>query len=273
MPALPISSMERDEAAQIWALECWFEKKPTAAQKRQLAALFVGDTPEITSEKLPETDWIAEGQKGTEPIQSGRFYIHTPDHPASTDAKLVNFQIPAAQAFGTGHHETTAGCLAMLDAMHGLGLRPRNIIDVGTGTGLLAFAAGALWPRARLTASDLDPVCEPAVLGNARDNGVALGIAPGQLAMTIADGLEDRLLIDRAPYDLLIANILAGPLIAMAPDFASALAARGSIVLAGLLNSQAAGIIRAYREAGLRLQHRLVKGDWTILWLRQNGLA
>lgn len=267
--AMPISGQELNEAADLWALECWCEKKPSAALKKAMAALFDAPLPKITAEKLPDTDWLAESQKGTRPIQSGRFYIHTPDHPPSGDPALTSFCIPAAQAFGTGQHETTTGCLAMLDRMQLAGIAARNIIDVGTGTGLLAFAAGALWPRARLTATDIDPVCAPAVAGNMQLNGIAGGTGTGQLRMVIADGLADRTLVRRAPYDLIIANILAGPLIEMAGSFADNLAPRGSIVLAGLLNAQAADVIRAYRWTGMRLQAQLVNGDWTILWLRQ----
>ncbi len=267
--ATPISGQELDEAADLWALECWCENRPSAALKKAMAAVFDAPLPRITAEKLPDTDWLTESQKGTQPIRSGRFYIHTPEHPPSRDPALTSFCIPAAQAFGTGQHETTAGCLAMLDRMQLAGIAARNIIDVGTGTGLLAFAAGALWPRARLTATDIDPVCAPAVAGNMQLNGIAAGTGPGSLHMVIADGLGNRALISRAPYDLIIANILAGPLIEMAGSFAESLAPRGSIVLAGLLNAQAADVIRAYRWAGMRLQAQLVNGDWTILWLRQ----
>ncbi len=266
---IPISGQEIDEDAEIWALESWCEKKPTTATKNAMAALFNPPAQSIKMEKLPETDWVAESQKGTQPIQSGRFYVHTPEHDPSDDPAITSFCIPAAQAFGTGQHETTAGCLAMLDTMQIRGLQVRNIVDVGTGTGLLAFAAQQLWPRARLTATDIDPVCGPAVAGNMELNGIASGSRPGMLTTLIADGMEDKLLQSRAPYDLIIANILAGPLIDMAPEFMQTLTPRGSIVLAGLLNTQAASVISAYRKAGMRLQSQLVNGDWTILWLKQ----
>lgn len=265
---VPISGQEIDEAAQVWALECWCETQPSGALEQAMAALFDAPAPSITAEQLPETDWVSESQKGTPPIQSGRFYVHTPEHPASNNLALTSFCIPAAQAFGTGQHETTAGCLAMLDTMQSDGVKARNIIDVGTGTGLLAFAAGKLWPDACLTATDIDPVCAPAVAGNMTMNTVVGGAGPGQLTFLIADGLADPALVQRAPYDLIIANILAAPLIALAGDFAQALGRNGSIVLAGLLNTQAEDVISAYRANGLRLQTRMVNGDWTILWLR-----
>jgi ribosomal protein L11 methyltransferase len=204
---------------------------------------------------------------------AGRFYVHTPDHAPSTEAGITSFCIPAAQAFGTGHHETTAGCLEMLDAMKQQGLHPRHIADIGTGTGLLAFAGLALWPDAIVTASDIDPVCAPAVIDNARRNAVPL-CAPmeagaGTVAMIVADGMDDPALAQAAPFDLLIANILAGPLITLAADFARATAPRGNIILSGLLTSQEPDVLAAYTDPGFRLHKRLTRGDWAILWLRR----
>lgn len=256
------------DAPDVWQLDAYLAAKPTAKQRKAVAALFGDNPPTLTAEELPETDWVTESQRGVEPIRAGRFYVHTPDHAPSPEAGVRNFCIPAAQAFGTGHHETTAGCLLLLDAMRMQGLAPRHVADIGTGTGLLAFAALELWPRAVVTASDIDPVCEPAVIENAARNGVAIGNGPGQCSMVIADGMDDPHLQAAAPFDLLIANILAGPLIDMAQDFADAVTPRGNILLSGLLTTQEAKVRAAYRRAGFRLQQRLTRGDWSILWLR-----
>jgi ribosomal protein L11 methyltransferase len=156
----------------------------------------------------------------------------------------------------------------MLERMKRQGVAPRDLVDVGTGTGLLAFAAVRLWPRAFATASDIDPVCAGVVEENARLNSVPLGPDRGALLMTIADGMNDPLLLARGPYDLLIANILARPLIELAPDFAASVAPRGHVLLAGLLTTQEADVRRSYRRAGFRLARRLERGDWSILWLR-----
>lgn len=257
------------EEPDTWRLEAYTQDKPTDGERTALHALFNDPVPPILAEELPDTDWVAESQKGVDPIRAGRFRVRTPDHDALGDPRLTEFVIPAAQAFGTGQHETTAGCLEMLDIMHRQGLNPRTIADIGTGTGLLAFAALDLWPHTFATASDIDPVCGPAVVGNCALNGVPLGTARGQLAMVIADGMDDPALKARAPYDLLIANILAGPLIDMAWDFAEAITPRGSILLAGLLEVQERAVRAAYRKAGFRLHRRIVKGDWSILWLRR----
>lgn len=251
-----------------WQLDAYTTDKPSTAQREAVRALFTGKAPRLKAEQLPETDWVSESQKGTEPIRAGRFHVHTPEYPASEEPAVTSFCIPAAQAFGTGQHATTAGCLAMLDAMQRSGLSLRNIADIGTGTGLLAFAANRLWPLARVIASDIDPVCEDAVLGNAALNNVRTGSQAGQVTMVIADGMDDEALTKREPYDLIIANILAGPLIDLAPDFACALAPRGHVLLAGLLTEQEADVRRAYFRMGLRLHKRLVNGDWSILWLR-----
>lgn len=252
----------------VWRLEAYTHGKPNDAERAAVHELFDEPAPPILAEELPDTDWVSESQKGVDPIRAGRFRVRTPDHDALGDPALSEFVIPAAQAFGTGQHETTAGCLKMLDDMNAQGLVPRTIADIGTGTGLLAFAALDLWPHVFATASDIDPVCGPAVVTNCELNNIPLGSERGQLAMVIADGMDDPALQARAPYDLLIANILAGPLIEMAHDFADAVAPRGSILLAGLLEKQEDAVRAAYHKAGFRLHRRIVNGDWSILWLR-----
>ncbi len=253
-----------------WVLEAWYSAKPGKAEKRAVAALFDKIAPMFSVEKLPDEDWLTLSQQGVDPIRAGRFHIHTPEHAPAADA--VNFAIPASQAFGTGQHETTAGCLAMLDGMKQRGIIARNIADVGTGTGLLAFAALQLWPRALATASDIDDVCAEVVASNCALNGVREGARPGELTMVIADGMQHPLLDARGPYDLLIANILAGPLVELAPDFAKSVVPGGNLLLAGLLETQEPRVRRAYRNNGFRLAARMVNGDWSILWLRKRRI-
>lgn len=260
-----------EDRPQDWVLEGWYPRKPGKEQKQALAGLFACDAPEITVEKLGDEDWLALSQAGAVPIRAGRFHVHTPEFPA--DPQAIDFVIPAAQAFGTGQHRTTAGCLEMLGAMKARGVVARNIADIGTGTGLLGFAAMALWPRALSTASDIDEVCLEVVEENAALNGIALSAGPGEMTMVIAPGMDDALLRARAPYDLLIANILAGPLVELAPDFAASVEPGGSVVLAGLLaGEQENAVHRAYTRAGFRRVARLQRGDWAILWLRRRRL-
>ena len=253
-----------------WILEVWLERKPTAADKKAVAALFEGKAPKLDAEKLPDQDWVTLSQQGVDPIRAGRFHVRTPEH--DPDPSMVDFTIPASQAFGTGQHETTAACLAMLDLMKREGVTVRNHADIGTGTGLLAFVAMHLWPHALATASDIDAVCAGVVEDNAALNNVAMGNRSGQLTMIIAPGMDHALLQARAPYDLLIANILAGPLVELAPDFASSITPGGSLLLAGLLQTQEAEVRRAYQAKGLRLARRVTTGDWSSLWLRKSRI-
>ncbi|GAA4039498.1 50S ribosomal protein L11 methyltransferase [Parerythrobacter jejuensis] len=267
---LVISGSEvAEDTPDDWVLEAWFPRKPGKAQQNALKNLFEGTPPEFQVEKLPDQDWVTLSQLGVDPIRAGRFHVHTPEHDADPAPGVVNFAIPASQAFGTGQHETTAACLAMLDRMKQQGVVARNIADIGTGTGLLAFGALALWPRAVATASDIDAVCVPVVEENCRQNGIRLGSGRGSLTMVVAAGTDHPLIHARGPYDLLIANILAGPLIALASDFAAQVPSGGNLLLAGLLETQERDVRRAYRMAGFRLSHRIINGDWSILWLRK----
>jgi len=252
-----------------WQLEAWLPRRPRKADKAAITALFASGAPELVIERLPEVDWVTQSQHSLEPIRAGRFHVHTPEHPSLGLPGVRDFVIPASQAFGTGQHATTAGCLAMLDHMKRAGTVVRNLADIGTGTGLLAFAALELWPRALATASDIDAVCVDVVEHNALLNRVAMGARPGELTMLVADGMDHPLLAARGPYDLVIANILAGPLIGLAPDFAHALVPGGHLLLSGLLETQEPQVRAACRRAGLRLAARMTRGDWSILWLRK----
>ncbi|MGB7408047.1 MAG: 50S ribosomal protein L11 methyltransferase, partial [Pontixanthobacter sp.] len=254
-----------------WQLIAYLSREPDNADKQAVEALFADEPPRLQIEQMTDRDWLTESQQRVGPIEAGRFYVHTPNHRSSDNPALRNFAIPASQAFGTGHHATTAGCLAMLTHMKRTGIIARNLADIGTGTGLLAFAAMELWPRACATASDIDAVCEQVVIDNAAMNAVPRGPDRGQLAMVIANGMDDPQLQMRAPYDLLIANILAGPLTELVPDFMDAVAEGGDLLLAGLLTTQEARVRSAYRRAGFRLAKRLVRGDWSILWLRKRN--
>ena len=253
-----------------WQLEAWLPRRPRPADRHTLNALFA-EPPRWTEERLPDIDWVTSSQQHLEPIRAGIFHVRTPDHPACTGPGMRSFVIPASQAFGTGQHATTAGCLAMLTAIKASGTIVRNAADIGTGTGLLAFAAMALWPRALATASDIDRVCAGVIAENARLNHVRIGGRAGEVAVATAAGLDHPLLQARAPYDLVTANILAGPLVELMPDFARATVPGGSLLLAGLLTTQEAAVRRAATRHGFRLARRSIRGDWSILWLRRRS--
>ena len=251
-----------------WQLDVYVEDEPDAALVATIAALVpsaAGTKPAI--DRIEEQDWVALSQSGIEPIRAGRFFVHTPSNADAVPDGLTGFEIDAGRAFGTGHHETTTGCLMMLDRMKRRGLRFTDIADVGTGTGLLAFAARALWPSAKVIASDIDPVSIEVSAENAAVNRIPLGRGRGHIELVVAAGLAHRRLKARLPYDLLIANILAGPLIELAPVFGNAVLPGGSLILAGLLDTQAEAVARAYRRQRFYVADRIDRGDWPTLRL------
>jgi ribosomal protein L11 methyltransferase len=264
---------EPDESSpESWELAAYFEGKPTAMSIALIQALVPSSADaKPLIERLPEQDWLTISQAGLEPVHAGRFYVHTSTHAEAPPRGSVPFLIEASQAFGTGGHETTHGCLEMLDRMKTRGLRFREIADIGTGTGLLAFAARDLWPGATVTASDIDPMSIEVSIGNAAANGVPLGRGRGEVALFIASGTDHEMILTRAPYDLVIANILAGPLIELAPALSAILRDGGTLILAGLLARQTDEVAAAYRAQGLRLSERKDRGEWPCLRLTKRS--
>jgi ribosomal protein L11 methyltransferase len=253
-----------------WRLDAYFEGEPTAEMLGLLAALApsaAGAEPAV--ERVEDRDWVTLSQQGLEPIRAGRFFVHTPAHRDSAPPDLIALEIDAGRAFGTGQHETTSGCLVALSAMKAGGAAVANLVDLGTGTGLLAFAALKLWPAARAAASDNDPVAIEVSEENAAINSVRMGRARGQLELIVAEGMDHVRLRARAPFDLVIANILAGPLIELAPSVAEAIAPGGRLILAGLLDHQAPAVAAAYRRQGMMLTGRVERGEWPTLVMRK----
>ena len=258
--AVLMTTEEVEDDRERWRLDAYVEDEPDAALLAALAALApsaAGIAPVVTP--LGAEDWVAMSQAGLEPIREGRFVVHTSAHPVAGPPGGRAFLIDAGQAFGTGHHATTSGCLAMLDGMADRTFA--NVIDLGTGTGLLAFAARHLWPAATVTATDIDPAAIHVTRDNAADNGI------DALHLIVADGALSDDIAARAPYDLVIANILAGPLISMAPEVAAIAAPGATIVLAGLLDTQRDQVVAAFAACGCTLERVDRRGDWTILRL------
>ncbi|MBB3585390.1 50S ribosomal protein L11 methyltransferase [Sphingomonas aerolata] len=263
--AVLMTTEEIEDDVESWRLDAYFEHEPgadTVAAVRALVPSAAG--AKIAVERLAAADWVTMSQAGLEPLSVGRFFVHTRAHADAVPAGKRAFLIEASRAFGTGHHETTSGCLAMLDGLADAapGERFGNVIDIGTGTGLLAFAAAHLWPDAAVMGTDIDPVSIEVTQENADLNGVA------GIDLVVADGTLDDAIVARAPYDLVIANILAGPLVSMAPEIASIADAGATIVLAGLLETQRAGVVAAYAACGCSLEAVDRRGDWSVLRLR-----
>lgn len=268
----PMPTIVADEVEAFnddkWRLDAYFSVEPSQSVINTIHSRITSAAKaKPVIEKLPDADWLVMSQQGLKPVHAGRFYVHTSSNKGIMPNGATPFLIEASRAFGTGGHETTSGCLTMLDDMKRAGKRFDLIADIGTGTGLLAFAAHALWPKAYLTASDIDPVSVEVTADNAQVNNVPCGLSQGQVALCVAEGTAHPLIASRAPYDLVTANILAGPLIELAPSIADIVDDGGSLILAGLLNTQADAVLRAYRRQGFRLEKRVHCGDWPCLWL------
>lgn len=250
--AVLIAEEPFEDAAVVEAL---YTDEPDAAYLSGV----VGRT--ITVEPLPDQDWIRLSQQGLPPVRAGRFFVYGAHDAGIVPHGVIPMRIEAGLAFGTGHHETTALCLGVLSDLARGQAAFRNVLDLGTGTGLLAIGAAKLWKK-KVLASDIDPVAVEVTRENARANGVG----PLVLAVT-ADGLDNPLLKNSAPYDLIIANILAGPLTRLAPAIVKALAPGGTLVLSGLLRNQELLVTSFYKQ--LRFLGRRRMGPWSALVLER----
>lgn len=268
VPPVVVADEPDESKPDDWLLHAYFDNAPTEGELARLKALGSGE-PQV--EQLAEADWVTMSQSGLQPIRAGRFFVHTPTYRTAPPG-TISFEIDASLAFGTGQHATTSGCLEALDKLGKSGAAFSNVADIGTGTGLLAFAALALWPEARCIATDIDPIAIDVARDNAAINGVRTGHGAGELLLAVADGMDSPLLAARKPFDLLIANILAGPLIELAPDFANALTPGGTIILAGLLDTQADAVAAAYAALGIAPVER-GQGEWPVLVLRSRQLG
>jgi ribosomal protein L11 methyltransferase len=260
--ALTASAYE-DPATGEWMFEASCEGAPDLDAFAELSRATLGGDVGFSVEPLDTgVNWVAKSLEGLQPVLAGGFYIHGSHDAPPPPAGVTPIRIDAAQAFGTGHHETTAGCLEAIDSL-AKGRRYRRPLDVGTGTGVLAIAL-AKRLRVPVLATDIDPVAVDTTVENARDNGEGARITAIE-----ADGLGDRRIANGAPYDLIVANILAGPLVALAPAMGR-LAERGAaIVLSGLLETQAARVQAAYAREGMLLTRKLIRGDWSTLVLQK----
>ncbi|SDG32957.1 [LSU ribosomal protein L11P]-lysine N-methyltransferase [Limimonas halophila] len=220
--------------------------------------------PAHSVEPLPDVDWLARSYESLPPIRAGRFLVYG-EHNADAvrPAGSIAFRVEANQAFGTGHHESTRGCLLAIERLHKAGLRPKRALDMGTGTGLLALAAARLW-RCPVVAADNDAVS----VRIARENA-ALNRCSKHITAIHSNGYEAPGVRRNAPYDLVLSNILAEPLGDMAGDLARHLAPGGYAVLAGILDRQAQRVFLRHRAHGLILHGRIRIDGWTTLILRK----
>jgi ribosomal protein L11 methyltransferase len=256
-----------DERADgLWSVDAYFEDGDPDAIAEQLRDRLGADAfgAPLTLETLPETDWVAAGLQALSAVFAGRFVVHGSHDRRRLRAGRAAIEIDAGQAFGTGHHPTTVGCLVVLDRL----MRARrfeNPLDIGTGSGVLAIALAKILRR-RIIASDIHRISVHVAAENAALNGV------GPLVRSIeAAGVDHPLIHASAPYDLVVANILAGPLCGLAPRLSPLVKRRGVLVLSGLLNGQRERVVAAYAIQGVRLETAHRFGAWSVLVLRRRG--
>jgi ribosomal protein L11 methyltransferase len=251
-----------------WHVEGWVTQLPQPGLIEAMLALAWAERrdapPGLALERVPSRDWLGENQASFPAIAVGRYFIHGAHHRGKIPAGRIGLLIDATTAFGTGEHATTRGCLLALD---GLAKRRRStrVLDMGTGTGILAIAAARTWHR-RVLARDIDGEAVRVASRNAARNGVG-----ALLRVRRADGYRERG-VRRARFDMVFANILARPLVLMAPDLARAVAPGGVAILSGLLRGQERRVLAAHRIQGLRLARRIVLDGWhTLVLIRSAG--
>jgi ribosomal protein L11 methyltransferase len=269
--ALSVSAFEHDgdggDPAPRWTVELLLEAEPAAEglQDRMAEACGVGTGSLADLEVTPvaEADWVAMTARQHPPVLAGRFIVHGSHARDSLPPGLLPIEIDAGLAFGSGEHATTQGCLLTLGSVAG-GRRPRQVLDMGTGSAVLAIGAARLWPTARILAIDNDPIAVRVAAENVRVNRV-----DARVRCLVGDGYGGLEVRRRGPYDVILANILADPLIEMAGDLARLLRRGGDAILSGLLDRQADAVIAAHRRRGMRLLRRRDIGPWTTLMLRR----
>ncbi len=254
-----VGVFELEDGSGRWEVGGYFDAPPDPAQLALLAAAH--GARDFAVSELPETDWVAKVRRELSPVRAGRFFVygsHDADQvPEGVEALLIEAQM----AFGTGHHGTTLGCLRAIERLLGAGVLARNVADIGAGTAVLAMAAARVWPEP-VIASDNDSVAVEVAEANVRANALA-----GRVHCIEAEGFAHPTLAAAAPFDLVFANILKGPLLALAPEIRRHLAPGGRVVLSGILTGQAGEVAAAYADHGLALEHREDIGDWATLTL------
>lgn len=258
--ALTASAHENEETGE-WIFEATCDSPPDVDSFVELARQTLGGAVEFSVAPIdPEVNWVAKSLEGLAPVIAGGFYVYGSHETGPVPGGLTPMRIDAAQAFGTGHHETTTGCLEAINITLKR-RKPRYMIDVGTGTGVLAIALAKRTNRT-VIASDIDPISVRTTIENATQNGVGNSIVALE-----ATGVNHSTITQNAPYDLVVANILAGPLMALAPSIGRIAERGATIILSGILQHQARGVINAYGRQGMVLSQKLQRKDWTTLIL------
>jgi ribosomal protein L11 methyltransferase len=256
-----VGTFEIEDGSGLWEVAAYFVEKPDLAALALLAKVH-GAQDFIVSE-VPDQDWVAKVRRDLAPVEAGRFFVYGSHDADKLPLGRIGLLIEAAMAFGTGHHGTTLGCLRALDHLIDDGFVARRAADIGCGTAVLAMATAKVFPDP-VIASDIDPIAVEVAETNIRTNGLS-----GRVICLEATGFDQPEILAAAPFDLVFANILKGPLIALAPDMAGHLAPRGFAILSGILNEQAADVIEVYARNGFNLVEHQKIVDWSTLTLQR----
>jgi ribosomal protein L11 methyltransferase len=260
----PLAMVEIDEANRLHEVSLYADADEAAraeAEMREIAAR-IDPSLAVEAEIVPDIDWVARSLEGLKPVRAGRFFVHGSHDRHLRPAGGISIEIEAGLAFGSGHHGTTAGCLEIIEQVVRRG-RPANALDLGTGSGVLAIAIARV-AHIPVLATDIDPVATRVAGDNVRLNG-----ASGLVETATAPGFHHRIFAARRPFDLIVANILARPLMRLAPSMARNVTPGGSLVLSGILDSQRDQVLAAY--VGQRFRHvvTLHREGWSTLHLRR----
>ncbi|MEO0544547.1 MAG: 50S ribosomal protein L11 methyltransferase [Pseudomonadota bacterium] len=258
-----VSVFETFEDSGVFEVSVYVDADDTTAIADRISTVAVdlGIKTEITNETLPDEDWVAKSLEGLRPVRVDRFVVHGSHDRSLVRSTDIGIEIEAGQAFGTGHHGTTAGCLDMMAWLFNRRI-PDLMLDVGTGSAVLAIAAAKRW-KVPVVATDIDPVATKVAKQNASLNGVS-----GLVHCETASGLANKVVAEKAPYPMIIANILAKPLMKLAPQFAANLELDGDVILSGILTEQRYKVLAAFRQQGLYHQKTIWREGWVTLHLR-----
>lgn len=257
-----IATTEIDEKKDIWEASVYMMREDEDEVRQRVGEALAAAYPELSIQRevIPDVDWVAKSLEGLKPVRAGRFLVHGSHDRDKVRSSDIGIEIDAGQAFGTGHHGTTAGCLEVIDSV----MRSRtirNALDLGTGSGVLAIAVRKL-KNIPVLATDIDPIATRVAAENVRTNGIANGVVT-----KTAPGFHSTAFSEHGPFDLIIANILARPLIRMAPKLTDNLAAGGTVILSGILASQRWKVLSAYNGQKLRHVRTIWRNGWVTIHL------
>ena len=255
-----VGVFEVEDGSGLWEVGGYFLEQPDTAGLALLATLH--DAAAFVVSEVPDVDWVAKVRRELAPVEAGQFFVYGAHDADQVPEGKIALLIEAAMAFGTGHHGTTLGCLRALDRLDQASVTGQNVADIGCGTAVLAMAAARIWPNPAW-ASDIDQVAVDVAEANVAANNLQ-----GRVKCVEAAGFDAPELHDAAPFDLVFANILKGPLVALSPDMASHVSDGAHVILSGILNEQADEVIAVYAQNGFNLIHREEIVEWTTLTLQ-----